>query len=448
MNFADNLKRIRKENNLSQEQLAEELGVSRQSVSKWESGQAYPEMDKILKLCNMFNLSIDDLINENISAVNEQKKEKRNFNKNVNYFIDSIIKIINLFVSMDRKSRIKCILEQIIIAFVIFIFFFGVALILDYILFHIFGIFYYHFSNTLEGIYCIFSLIIGIAFLFLMFKKRYLDYFKFETKSDEVYVDNKERKSITFERKEPKIIFRDPENSGYNFYKSVSKFFIRIFKAFAFAAMILTCLIILGCTTAAVASFMISKAGLLFVGILITLISSVGLFSIITIFLYGFIFNRKIKKKIPAIIALCLIISIGAGIGTSFVGISSFESIDCSKISIEDKTKYKSEEFKINYTADNLEIREYGIFEIKYVPVSSDKISVKVYHPLFEKVEMSEYSEDNKNVCCFETQADNLNSLKFLLNSINDKKIYNNQNSYIFIYTSQKNIDKLKMNRT
>ena len=38
MNLADNLKRIRKDNNLSQEQLAEKLGVSRQSVSKWESG--------------------------------------------------------------------------------------------------------------------------------------------------------------------------------------------------------------------------------------------------------------------------------------------------------------------------------------------------------------------------------------------------------------------------
>ncbi len=48
MNFANNIKAIRKENNLSQEQLAEKLGVSRQSVSKWESSQSYPEMDKIL----------------------------------------------------------------------------------------------------------------------------------------------------------------------------------------------------------------------------------------------------------------------------------------------------------------------------------------------------------------------------------------------------------------
>lgn len=51
MKLSENLKNIRKENNLSQEQLAEKLGVSRQAVSKWESGQSYPEMDKVLLIC-------------------------------------------------------------------------------------------------------------------------------------------------------------------------------------------------------------------------------------------------------------------------------------------------------------------------------------------------------------------------------------------------------------
>ena len=60
-NFSDNLKKIRKDNNLSQEQLADQLGVSRQSVSKWESSQAYPEMDKVLQICEMFNLNVDEL---------------------------------------------------------------------------------------------------------------------------------------------------------------------------------------------------------------------------------------------------------------------------------------------------------------------------------------------------------------------------------------------------
>ena len=69
MNLSDNLKKIRKEHNLSQEDLAESLGVSRQSVSKWESGQAYPEMDKVLQICKMFDVSIDDLLNQDIKKV-------------------------------------------------------------------------------------------------------------------------------------------------------------------------------------------------------------------------------------------------------------------------------------------------------------------------------------------------------------------------------------------
>ena len=59
MNLSENLKRIRKENNLSQEQLAERLGVSRQSVSKWESNQAYPEMEKLIQISKMLKIIIE-----------------------------------------------------------------------------------------------------------------------------------------------------------------------------------------------------------------------------------------------------------------------------------------------------------------------------------------------------------------------------------------------------
>ena len=50
MNFSEKLQKLRKENKLSQEQLANLLDVSRQAVSKWESGATYPEMDKLLAL--------------------------------------------------------------------------------------------------------------------------------------------------------------------------------------------------------------------------------------------------------------------------------------------------------------------------------------------------------------------------------------------------------------
>lgn len=62
MSFAENLKQIRKQNNLSQEDLAELLDVSRQAVSKWEQGAGYPEVDKLLALSNKLNVSLDSLM--------------------------------------------------------------------------------------------------------------------------------------------------------------------------------------------------------------------------------------------------------------------------------------------------------------------------------------------------------------------------------------------------
>ena len=66
MKFGDNLKTLRKKNNISQEVLADKVGVSRQSVSKWETGDAYPEMNNILQLCKIFHCNIGELVNDNI----------------------------------------------------------------------------------------------------------------------------------------------------------------------------------------------------------------------------------------------------------------------------------------------------------------------------------------------------------------------------------------------
>lgn len=66
MKFGENLRNLRKSKKISQEKLAEKVGVSRQSVSKWETGEAYPEMNNILVLCSIFHCNINDLVNENL----------------------------------------------------------------------------------------------------------------------------------------------------------------------------------------------------------------------------------------------------------------------------------------------------------------------------------------------------------------------------------------------
>ena len=75
MSFGKNLQTLRKKNQLSQEGLAEMLGVSRQAVSKWELGEGYPEVDKLLILAKKLNVSLDSLLGEeNTPIVSENGK--------------------------------------------------------------------------------------------------------------------------------------------------------------------------------------------------------------------------------------------------------------------------------------------------------------------------------------------------------------------------------------
>lgn len=68
MSFRANLQYLRAQRNMPQEQLAMLLGVSRQAISKWESEKAYPEMDKLLMICDLFGCTLDDLVLGDVSA--------------------------------------------------------------------------------------------------------------------------------------------------------------------------------------------------------------------------------------------------------------------------------------------------------------------------------------------------------------------------------------------
>ena len=69
MKFGENLYNLRKSSKMSQEKLAEKMDVSRQSVSKWENGESYPEMEKIMKLCDIFHCKINDLVHEDMADI-------------------------------------------------------------------------------------------------------------------------------------------------------------------------------------------------------------------------------------------------------------------------------------------------------------------------------------------------------------------------------------------
>lgn len=77
MTIGEKIYKLRNNANISQEELAERLSVSRQSVSKWEMDQALPQIDKVLMLCNLFAVSADDLLHDEVEIKCTPKGEKK-----------------------------------------------------------------------------------------------------------------------------------------------------------------------------------------------------------------------------------------------------------------------------------------------------------------------------------------------------------------------------------
>jgi len=78
MTFKEKLVILRKSKGLTQDEFASAVGVSRQAVYKWESGQSYPEVPKLLEMKILFTISIDELLDDNYDIpLPEKKKRKR-----------------------------------------------------------------------------------------------------------------------------------------------------------------------------------------------------------------------------------------------------------------------------------------------------------------------------------------------------------------------------------
>ncbi len=75
MTLGDKLSKLRKENNYTQEQLADVLGVSRQAISKWESDTTYPETDKLIRMSELFDCSLDYLLKNNVETDNKAQTD-------------------------------------------------------------------------------------------------------------------------------------------------------------------------------------------------------------------------------------------------------------------------------------------------------------------------------------------------------------------------------------
>lgn len=454
--FSENLKKIRKDNNLSQEQLADELGVSRQAISKWESAVAYPEMDKIITLCEKFNLNIDDLLHKDIREVKGEEESKKNINKYIEDFLNFITNTINLFCNMSFKSKCKCLFEQLIIGIILIIICLIVGSVGESLLYSTIDIMpdkiFAIMRSIFNFIYILFAITSSVVIMVHIFKTRYLDYYdkikkdySNESKEEALLLEDVEKEEklekknkIYFKKNEDKIIIRDPNHSEYKFINGLFKgivgfikFFVLCFSIILFASLIsLFCLFVV--------SFLAVKTGLVFIGLLLAIISSAIINIVLILLSLNFVFNRKNDKKKMIWSFIISLVMFGVGIGLVIVGALNFEYIENDKSIL--KTDYMEIDMK-----DNL-IFGYHYPEVKYIESNNDNI--KIEYTLNKYCEIN-HSDLSDNVFHMWASCENpIKLIKEVINNFNNKKIVsiNNQLQDVKVYTTKENIDKLKKN--
>lgn len=424
MKFGDKLIVLRKKKGLSQEELAEKLGVSRQSVSKWESNNTYPETDKIVQICNIFECTMDDLINDNITDVESiERKNKNNINVMVDSFLDFITKTINMFSRMKFTSGFKCVIEMIIIALIM--------LVLGYLFvgfsggvlsgFYPFGKGMEIFNGIIKSVLMLIWTIISFIVLVHVFKIRYLNYYdelineeKIDTKDDK----KKEEKSKIKEDKKDRIIIRDENTRPFAFLSVLSKIIIIFVKVFVFFFGLFFMFTLLMLAIFFIISLYFSFSNAIFIGSTIATLALLIINVIILMLIIGFIFDKKYNYKILLITFLTSIIVSGIGIGIFALGIKDFKIVD----NMDGILNLKNHSEEINYKDNMFVINNEGINVIDY----SNKINYEIDNSLEDgKIKISG-TYDDKYI-----KMDMYKSIEYKMNIIN--VYYHQQSSFTIL---------------
>lgn len=436
MNLSENLKKLRKEYNLSQEDLAEKLNVSRQSISKWEQGLSYPEMDKMLQLCKMFNLNIDELLNKDITKEENNKQSGLNFSKYIEDFLNFISKTINMFLRMKFISIIKCFLEM---------FFYGVILVILYLIItHIIprfinGILSFLpygivtvISNILTSIISLILFILILIILVHIFKIRYLNYYENYENNVNDEEENVASKVEFKKEKETKIILRDAKNPLNDFFTTLAKIIVFCIKLFLIFVGFYFSLIFIFLCALFILSFLVIKTGAFFIGFIIGIIGClIGTYIILNL-IYNFIISKKSNYKTIGVMFISTLTLLGVGIGFITISMTDFEFSNTNK------------EEAIRYTMD-MKNNIFFTGNYEYIESNNNNIVIKS----FDEVYFDCNNSFNYKECYISKISDEkhlFKNIRLFLKEFNKKKILNFYDEPVKIYTSKENIEILKNN--
>ena len=445
MFFASNLQKLRKEKNMSQEALAEKLDVTRQSVSKWESGASYPEMDKLISICKIFNVDMDTLVNGDVS--NTEGKEINITTKDLlDKFNTLMKKIVCLFENMSFKGIIEFLVTIFILILIILIGTIPKELIESLIgkgLLDDIGYLGPTLNNIFRLIVDILYSVFAIVIFIYVLKIKYLDRIKIKEDNDKEIIAKVKEKKV----EEKQVIIKD--NNSNSLTKTLAKIIIYIIKFFVICYLIapLICIVILAVMIGFLVLFVIK--GLPLLGILLWTISLLIISSICFEVPFNFVINHKNNyKRIMITLLISLIIII---IGSTFFAYHFFSITYVDSIPNDIKTMEIKESYDMN---NNITIYDDYYSDIKYVIDDSltDRIEVTVTYYDYLIKRNIEIKLHNNNLVIYNNGPKEVNfkeALDKLSDDFKDNKIYNYDklNNYkVTIKSSSNNINIIKNN--
>ena len=445
MKFCEKLQKLRKDRGYSQEQLADLLEVSRQSVSKWESGTTYPEMDKLLSLCKIFNVTLDDLTNDNVTDKNIKERSKNNFSNLFYSILDIINKSFEMFKSMTSKEKGKCIIELFILFIILLIF----KIPFNYINNSIIKIFINFSSKTydiLSSIWYFISntiyLILFIAIFVYVYKIRFLDKFN---RSEGIKIKDDNDNNVKFTEDNNDLML-DNKKEKHNFFlfdilAKIFNIFLKMCIILILLPIIISFIILVIITTL---TLIMQFIGIHFIGIFIALLGAVLFLLVIIELLIKILLNANLINKRMFLIFLGSLITLGVGIGISTYEISKVDYKDELPTSVSADTYEYT--FKMR---DDLVFFDY--FNTNYVINNDLKDDVNIvvnYYDDYLNVNI-DLNNNFLGIYKYVSFDKTLNYIDLIKNDLKKKKLYNYNllmNMDVKIETSEKNINIIKNN--
>ena len=458
MKFGDKLIVLRKKNGLSQEELAEKLGVSRQSVSKWESNNTYPETDKIVQICNLFDCSMDDLINDKVTDVEGSlRKNKNNLNEVWDSLLEFITKSINMFSHMKFTTGLKCVIEIFIIAFLLWLVGLAVCGISSNIIANLFSFFGTRttsiIENILSGIFNILWFVIAVITLVHTFKIRYLNYYEESEKNElkaEIKEKNNKKDKSELNSNSEKVIIRDEKDKPFAFLSALSKIVLFFIKFIVFWIAFSSIFVLIGLVIAFVISLAFIPTNIIFVGSTLALGSGVSIAVLFLLLCIYFIISRKVNVKAFIITFISSLIIFGVGIGICGLSIKNFDIIE------KNESKNLTVEKITIPVQDDLTILSRDLYEYNYViddTLADDSIEIEaLYNHDIKQIDTKLVEENKLNLYKINGDFNNnyKKNYKLFIEDLKNNKIdldhLDSSINGLTIRANSKNINKLISN--